>query len=30
MTPKTMRGYMKMITANQQPESETVPVIPVE
>lgn len=30
LTPKTMRGYMKMITANQQPESETVPVIPVE
>lgn len=26
LTPKTMRGYMKMITANQQPESGTVPM----
>ena len=30
LTPKTMRGYMKMITANQQKENETAPVIPVE
>ncbi len=30
LTPKTMRGYMKMITANQQQESKAAPVIPVE